>query len=107
MQSGRGKQQSEGEWRVARNGKRFVRACGRGEKGSTLVEFALVFMLLMTMMLGIVNFGRALYAYHFVSNAARSATRWAAVNGNTCTNDGSCTAPISCGSGTCTPCTSG
>jgi Flp pilus assembly protein TadG len=78
-----------------------------GEKGSTLVEFAFVFMLLMAMLLGIVDFGRALYAYHFISGAARQAARWAIVNGNSCTDDGSCTAPISCSSSSCTPCTSG
>ena len=61
-----------------------------GEAGSTLVEFAFVFMILVTMVLGIIEFSRALYAYHFVSGAARSATRWAAVNGSTCANDGSC-----------------
>jgi Flp pilus assembly protein TadG len=77
------------------------------EKGSTLVEFAFVFMLLMTMMLGLVDFGRALYTYHFISGAARQAARWAIVNGSTCADDGSCTAPISCSSGSCTPCTSG
>jgi Flp pilus assembly protein TadG len=80
-----------------------------GEAGSTLVEFAFVFMLLMAMLLGIVDFGRALYAYHFISGAARQATRWAAVNGATCgappLGDNSCTAPITCSSGSCTPCT--
>jgi len=64
----------------------------KGENGSNLIEYALVFMFLMSMLLGIVDFGRALYTYHFLSNAAREATRWAAVRGNTCTNDGSCTA---------------
>ena len=49
-----------------------------GEEGSTLVEFAFVFMLLVTMVLGIMDFSRALYAYHFVAGAARQATRWAA-----------------------------
>ena len=63
------------------------------EGGSTLVEFAFVFMLLITMVLGIVDFSRALYAYHFVSGAARSATRWAAVNGSTCVDDSSCASP--------------
>lgn len=58
-----------------------------GESGSTMVEFALVVMILMTMMLGAVEFGRALYAYHFVSHAARQAARWAAVNGSTCASD--------------------
>lgn len=65
----------------------------RSEKGSTLLEFALVFILFMTMLLGIAGFGHALYAYHFVSNAAREATRWAIVNGSTCASDSSCTAP--------------
>ena len=55
-----------------------------GEGGSTLVEFAFVFMILMTMIFGIIDFSRALYAYHFVSGAARQATHWAAVNGANC-----------------------
>lgn len=63
------------------------------EKGSTLVEFALVIILLLTMFFGIAGFGHALYAYHFVSNVAREAARWAIVNGSTCTGDSSCTAP--------------
>ena len=48
------------------------------------MEYAFILMIFMTMLLGIMEFGRALYAYHFVSNAAREATRWAAVNGATC-----------------------
>jgi Flp pilus assembly protein TadG len=67
----------------------------------------LVVMIFFTMLFGIVDFGRALYAYHFVSNAARTAARWAAVNGSACSGDGSCTAPVSCSGGSCTPCTSG
>ena len=65
------------------------------EDGNNLIEYALVFMLFMSMLLGIVDFSRALYSYHFLSNAAREATRWAAVRGSTCANDGSCTAPAS------------
>jgi Flp pilus assembly protein TadG len=53
----------------------------KGERGSGLVEYAVVFMILITMLLGIVEFGRALYAYHFVSSAAREATRYAMVRG--------------------------
>ena len=63
------------------------------EEGSGLVEYAIIFTLLMLLLFGIAGFGHALYAYHFVSNTAREATRWAAVNGSTCANDGSCTAP--------------
>lgn len=65
------------------------RGCG-AECGSTIVEFALILILLMTMFVGVMDFGRALYAYHFVAHAATSAARWAAVNGATCVDDGSC-----------------
>ncbi len=64
----------------------------RRENGSSLVEYALVIVILMTMMLAIADFSRALYAYHFVSNAAREATRYAAVRGSSCGSDNSCTA---------------
>ena len=63
----------------------------RSECGSGLVEYAIVFTIFMTMLLGIADFGRAMYAYHFVSSAARDATRWAAVNGANCAQDASCT----------------
>jgi TadE-like protein len=63
----------------------------RRQAGATLVEFAFVFMVLMTMIFGVVDFSRAFYAYHFVSNMARTASRWASVNGYTCANDTSTT----------------
>ena len=50
----------------------------KSEEGSSLVEFALIFLVIMTMILGIIDFCRAAYSYHFVSEAAREATRWAA-----------------------------
>jgi len=65
----------------------------KGEKGTTPIEYAFIFILYLTMLFAICGFAFALYAYHFVSHAAKSATRWAAVNGFTCTNDLSCTAP--------------
>jgi Flp pilus assembly protein TadG len=54
------------------------------ERGSGLVEQALVLTVLLAVMFGIIDFGRAMYTYHFVSEAARDATRWASVRGNTC-----------------------
>lgn len=60
------------------------------EDGSTLVEFALIVIVFMVMLLAIIDFSRALYTYHFLDNAAKSATRWAAVNGYTCGDDNSC-----------------
>jgi Flp pilus assembly protein TadG len=59
----------------------------RKQRGSTLLEFAIVIVLLLTMMFGVVDFGRALYAYHFVANAAREASRYASVRGSTWTSN--------------------
>jgi Flp pilus assembly protein TadG len=64
----------------------------KGQDGNNLIEYALVFMFFMSMVLGIVDFSRALYTYHFLSNAAREATRYAAVRGSTCNYDLSCSA---------------
>jgi Flp pilus assembly protein TadG len=63
------------------------------EAGSTLVEFAVIAIIFLTILFGVIGFGDALYTYHFVSNAAREATRWAAVNGANCALDSSCSAP--------------
>jgi Flp pilus assembly protein TadG len=95
---------------TARRFRRFKRVTG-----GTLVEFALVFIILITILFGIAEFGHMLYAYHFVNQAAKEATRWAVVNGATCNNDaafssnaqGSCTAPVTCTAGGCATCTSG
>jgi len=63
------------------------------DQGSSLVEYAIVFVVFMSMLLGIGSFGQALYVYHFLSHEAREATRWAAVNGSTCASDVSCAQP--------------
>ncbi|MGB6430151.1 MAG: TadE/TadG family type IV pilus assembly protein [Candidatus Acidiferrales bacterium] len=57
------------------------------EHGSALVEFALVTVfVLFPLIFGIFDFARAAYAYHFVSFAAREATRWSSVRGAQCAN---------------------
>ena len=53
------------------------------EAGSSLVEFAASAILLFTMLFGIMDCARAMYVDHFVANAAREATRYAAVRGDT------------------------
>jgi Flp pilus assembly protein TadG len=53
-------------------------------QGSTLAEFAFMLPLICLCMFGVIDFGRALYSYHYVSDAAREATRWASVRGKTC-----------------------
>jgi Flp pilus assembly protein TadG len=57
---------------------------GKAVRGSTLTEFAFILPLLVTVMFGVIDFGRALYTYHFVSDAAREASRWASVRGKQC-----------------------
>jgi Flp pilus assembly protein TadG len=61
------------------------------ERGSTMVETMLVMLLSLTVIIGIVEFGRALFTYHAVANAARLATRYAIVHGANCIPSG-CTA---------------
>ena len=49
-----------------------------------MVEFALVLPILLLLAVGIMDFGRALFVYSEVSNAAREAVRYAAVNSGNC-----------------------
>jgi Flp pilus assembly protein TadG len=50
------------------------------ERGQTLVEFALIAPLLVLLLLAILDFGRALYAFSTISNAAREGARIAIVD---------------------------
>jgi Flp pilus assembly protein TadG len=54
------------------------------EKGAAIVEYAFVLIVLFTSIFGVIDFARAMYTYHFVSNAARDGTRFAIVRGFTC-----------------------
>lgn len=49
---------------------------------ATLVEFAIVISVLLTIMFGIVDFARCMYAFHWTAEAAREASRWASVRGS-------------------------
>jgi len=59
------------------------------QRGNTLTEFAMILPFLLAGIFGVIEFGRALYTYHFVSDAAREASRWASVRGRSCTAYGS------------------
>ena len=52
-----------------------------GETGVTLVESCLILLLFLFLLLGIVECGRVLNAYHFLANASRQAARFAIVRG--------------------------
>ena len=59
----------------------IVCALGRQEAGSALVEFAASALVLFTLIFGVVECSRAVYAYHFVANVAEEAARYAIVRG--------------------------
>ena len=55
------------------------------EAGAEIIEFALVMMAFSLVFFGVMAFGQALYAYHYVSDAARDGARFAIVRGSACT----------------------
>jgi Flp pilus assembly protein TadG len=65
-------------WTGARSNTR-----GRRQRGSTLVEQALILPVMLAIFFGVIDMGRALYSYSFVSYVAREATRWASVRSGT------------------------
>lgn len=60
------------------------RHCNR--RGAALVEMAMVLPIFFAVVLGIVEFGRAMMVSQMVTNAAREATRLAIVDGSTNTS---------------------
>jgi Flp pilus assembly protein TadG len=65
----------------------------KAQRGSTMVETTLVLLLAMSVVLGIMEFGRAIFTFHAVSNIARLATRYAIVHGGNCIPSGCTTSP--------------
>lgn len=58
----------------------IVRA--RGEKGQSLVEFAICALLTVMLLLGVVEFGRMILAYTTLNSATRIGVRYAMVHGS-------------------------
>ncbi len=71
---------------MERNEMSRVRKSRRNDRGAALLEFGLVMVVFFMFVFGIMDFGRALYTYHFVSNAACEATRYAIVRGASSTD---------------------
>jgi Flp pilus assembly protein TadG len=59
-----------------------TRARRRIQDGQSLVEFALIFPLLILLLVGIFDAGRLVFAYNDITNAAREAARVGIVNQN-------------------------
>ena len=56
---------------------RLTRQTRKGERGSTLVEFAIGATLFLTVMFAVIEFGRALWIHNALSDAARRGARYA------------------------------
>jgi Flp pilus assembly protein TadG len=54
----------------------------RASRGQSLVEVAFVLPVLLLILMGIFDFGRAIFAYNAIANAAREAARVAIVDQN-------------------------
>lgn len=65
----------------------FVRHLSKSEAGATLVETAISLALLLCVLIGTFEMCLALYSYHYVSYAAREASRYAIVRGSTSCNN--------------------
>lgn len=59
------------------------------ERGTALVEFAIASVAVLTLILGVLDFSRALYSFHLVSEVARQGARHAIVNGSSSCAGGS------------------
>jgi Flp pilus assembly protein TadG len=64
------------------------------ELGVSLVEYAFILILFLTLIFGINGFGHALFVYQHLDHVTREAARYASVRGSTCDTDnttgGSC-----------------
>ena len=69
---------------VAQPNQRVAFSSRRGERGASLVEYAFIVILFLSLLFGVSGFGHALFVYHHLNNAAREATRYAAVRGYDC-----------------------
>ena len=52
------------------------------QKGAAMIEFALSFLLVVSMIVALMEFARVVYAYNLLAGATREATRYAAVHGS-------------------------
>ena len=65
----------------------FQRRRTARDRGQSLVEFALIFPIIVLLVAGFVEIGRAVFAYNTIANAARQAARVATVNQLTAVTD--------------------
>jgi Flp pilus assembly protein TadG len=57
--------------------RRSFNKAGKAERGATLLEFAIAATVFLTVMFGVVEFGRCLWTHNALADAARRAARYA------------------------------
>ncbi|HEY4227552.1 MAG TPA: TadE family protein [Candidatus Limnocylindrales bacterium] len=65
---------------MRRLGARRRSGAGQRSRGQSLVEFALIFPIIILLIAGFFEIGRAVFAYNVIANAARQGARVATVN---------------------------
>jgi Flp pilus assembly protein TadG len=60
----------------------FLRASRRNERGAALVEFAIVATIFLTVLFGVLEFGRLFWTHNALKDAARRGARYAIVRKN-------------------------
>ncbi len=79
-------------WIVGRGGQPGRRR--RRDRGQSLVEFALIFPIIVFLIAAFVEIGRAVFAYNTIANAARQGARVAVVNQLAAVTDCDATRPV-------------
>jgi TadE-like protein len=54
------------------------------QRGGSLAETALIMAALLALIFGIIDFGRLIYTYEWMTNVAQKAVRWGTVRGTGC-----------------------
>lgn len=54
----------------------------RNRRGAVLVEFVMISLIFMMAIVGVIEFGRAVWTHNTVGHVAREGARWAIVRGN-------------------------
>jgi Flp pilus assembly protein TadG len=62
------------------------------ERGTTLLETVILIGVLLSIVFGMIDFGRAMYTYAFIAQIARQGARWAIVRGAQCSVLDNCNA---------------
>lgn len=63
---------------VARNMTRLLKGLRRSDRGGAMVELAVILPVLVLLVVGVVDYGRAFYTSVTVANAARAGAEWGA-----------------------------